>query len=89
MTEESGRNMAVLAAPILRELTAMTGESALVTHRVGERVLCVGFQEGPRTVHVGLGPAADTPCIWARPPRCIWRTCPNTTSAASSISARH
>lgn len=61
MTEESGRNMAVLAAPILRELTAMTGESALVTHRVGERVLCVGFQEGPRTAHVGLGPAADTP----------------------------
>lgn len=61
MTQESGRDMSTLATPILRELAAMTGESALLTHRVGDRVLCVAFQEGPRTVRVGLGPAANTP----------------------------
>lgn len=61
LTEEYGRDMSEIAAPILRELAGITGESALLTHRVGDRVLCVRFQDGPRVIRVGLGPAADTP----------------------------
>ncbi|GAA5120424.1 hypothetical protein GCM10023339_35810 [Alloalcanivorax gelatiniphagus] len=61
LTEENGRDMCALVRPILRELAGMTGETALVTHRVGERVLCVGCQEGPRVVRVGLAPALETP----------------------------
>lgn len=61
LTEEYGRDMSEIAAPILRELAGITGESAMVTHRAGDRVLCVRFQDGPRAVRVGLGPAANTP----------------------------
>lgn len=61
LTEEYGRDMSEIAAPILRELAGITGESAMITHRAGDRVLCVRFQDGPRAVRVGLGPAANTP----------------------------
>lgn len=61
LTEEHGRDMGAIVRPILRELAGMTGETALVNHRVGDRVLCVAFQEGPRAVRVGAAPALDTP----------------------------
>lgn len=60
LTEELGRDMSEIAAPALRDLAGITGESAMITHRAGDRVLCVRFQEGPRAVRVGLGPAANT-----------------------------
>lgn len=60
LNEERGRNMSEIAAPALHDLAAITGESAMITHRAGDRVLCVRFQEGGRAVRVGLGPAANT-----------------------------
>lgn len=61
LTKDGGGDMAAIVRPILRELVGMTGQTALVSHRVGERVLCVGFQEGPRLIRVGLESALDTP----------------------------
>jgi DNA-binding IclR family transcriptional regulator len=54
-------DVVTVAEPIMRALTAETGETTLLTRQLGSRVVCAACVESPQAVRISFEPARDLP----------------------------
>ena len=54
-------DVVAVAEPVMRALTAETGETTLLTRQLGARVVCAACVESPHAVRISFEPARDLP----------------------------
>jgi DNA-binding IclR family transcriptional regulator len=58
---ETSVDVVAVAEPVMRALAMQSGETVLLTRRVGHRVLCAACVESPQVVRIAYEPARDLP----------------------------